>query len=160
MTTDIVLAIVAALGTGGAAVVGLLQTRIKADHDAALVRFEERLSAAQQDIAELKAERDEARELARRERDERHALKAMLEKQGDALAEQSGRLTETINALTRMTLERDWYKQQNTALAEQVKTLTAERDTLSGVAADLRARVAQLEVADQRERGGGDPPHA
>lgn len=159
MTTDIVLAIVAALGTGGAAVVGLLQTRIKADHDAALVRFEERLSAAQQDIAELKAERDEARR-ERDERDERHALKAMLEKQGDALAEQSGRLTETINALTRMTLERDWYKQQNTALAEQVKTLTAERDTLSGVAADLRARVAQLEVADQRERGGGDPPHA
>jgi aspartate-semialdehyde dehydrogenase len=139
VTAEIIIAILGAAGTVGAAVVGLLQIQIKAEHDAVQARQQAKLEEAEKDIGELK--------------DERIALRETIEKQAAAIAEQAGRLTITIEALTRVTLERDWLKVQNANLQRQVETLTAERDMLVRVEAELRAQLARLQDR-------GDPAHA
>ena len=100
-------AIITAIGGIVIAVAGIVT---KAMFDGKLIALTAKDEEQGRDIAELKAERD--------------SLRATLEHQAQTLAEQAGRLTVTINALTQVTLERDVLKQQ-------VRALEAERDALT-----------------------------
>jgi chromosome segregation ATPase len=79
---------------------------------------------------------------------ERDALRKSLEGQTKTIAEQSDRLTTTINALTKVTLERD-------ALVKQVELLTQERDALERERDTLVRRLIEL-TAGARARTEGE----
>jgi len=125
-------AIITAIGGIVIAVAGIVT---KAMFDGKLIALTAKDEEQGRDIAELKAERD--------------SLRATLEHQAQTLAEQAGRLTVTINALTQVTLERDVLKQQ-------VRALEAERDALLREAAALRAQVAELKMPQRTEGERGE----
>jgi len=125
-------AIITAIGGIVIAVAGIVT---KAMFDGKLIALTAKDEEQGRDIAELKAERD--------------SLHATLEHQAQTLAEQAGRLTVTINALTQVTLERDVLKQQ-------VRALEAERDALLREAAALRAQVAELKMPQRTEGERGE----
>lgn len=83
------------------------------------------LADAMADVAALKGERDR--------------LRKTLEMQTETLAAQSARLTETINALTTITLERD-------SLVRQVQRLTSENEALAREIVVLRRRLDEYTV--------------
>lgn len=114
---------VAIITAAGTVIVTALGVIVKGLTDAKLVALQAQVDEAHRDITDLKDERD--------------SLRKTLEQQAATLAEQSGRLTTTINALTQVTLERD-------VLKIQVQALTTERDALAREVENLRAQAKEL----------------